>query len=83
MIRQRDVTQLHGWLTAIHTSRIVELVQFATGIERDRAEVEAALTTHWSNGPVEGHVNRLKVIKRQMDGRANFDLLRQRVLYRG
>jgi transposase len=83
MIRQRDPTELNTWLAAMQTSRILELAQFAAGIERDRAEVEAALTTHWSNGPVEGHVNRLKLIKRQMYGRANLDLLRRRVLYRG
>jgi transposase len=83
MLRQRDVTQLNSWLTAMHASRIVELAQFAAGIERDRAEVEAALSLPYSNGPVEGHVNRLKVIKRQMYGRANLDLLRRRVLYRG
>jgi transposase len=43
--------------------------------------VNAALRLPWSNGPVEGHVNRLKAIKRQMYGRANFDLLRLRVLH--
>jgi transposase len=47
---------------------------------RDQDAVFAALQTPWSNGPVEGHVHRLKLIKRQMYGRANFDLLRIRVL---
>ena len=51
------------------------------GLVRDQSEVLAALTYQWSNGPVEGHVNRLKMIKRLMYGRANFDLLRYRVLY--
>ena len=46
----------------------------------DEAAVKAALKYPWSNGPVEGHVNRLKTLKRQMYGRANFDLLRRRVL---
>jgi transposase len=63
-------------------SGIIELSHFATSIEQDRAEVIAALSYAWSSGPVEGHVNRLKMVKRQMFGRANFDLLRQRVLQR-
>jgi transposase len=50
------------------------------GIRRDEAAVQAAVTQTWSNGPVEGHVNRLKTIKRQMYGRAGFVLLRARVL---
>jgi len=52
---------------------------FADGLRRDRAAVEAALAMEWSNGPVEGLVNKLKVVKRAMYGRAKFDLLRQRV----
>jgi transposase len=43
--------------------------------------VRAALDLPWSNGQVEGHVHRLKLIKRQMFGRAKFDLLKKRVLY--
>jgi transposase len=54
--------------------------QRSDGIERDKAAVVAALMQPWSNGQVEGQVNRLKLIKRSMYGRANFDLLRQRVL---
>jgi transposase len=50
-------------------------------LRRDRAAVEAALAQAWSNGQTEGQVNRLKPIKRQMYGRARFDLLRQRVLH--
>jgi hypothetical protein len=45
-----------------------------------RREEATALTLPWSNGQTEGHVNRLKLIKRQMFGRAKFDLLRQRVI---
>ena len=55
--------------------------RFAEGIRQDEAAVAAALTADWSNGPVEGHVNRLKVIKRQMYGRAGLRLLRARVLH--
>ena len=57
-----------------------ELRSFALSLEADEKAVRAALATEWSNGQVEGQVNRLKTIKRQMYGRANFDLLRQRVL---
>ena len=60
-----------------------EFRTFATGLKSDYDAVEAGLTTPWSNGQLEGQVNRLKLIKRQMYGRANFDLLRQRVLYTG
>lgn len=53
---------------------------FAEGLRRDYAEARAALELPWSNGQTEAQVNKLKLIKRQMYGRANFDLLLQRVL---
>jgi len=56
------------------------LASFAKHLCRDEAAVRAALQYHWSNGPVEGNVHRLKLIKRSMYGRANFDLLRLRVI---
>jgi transposase len=56
------------------------LIWFANGIEQDRAPVEKAFESQWSQGQTEGQVNRLKLIKRQMYGRANFDLLRARVV---
>ena len=52
----------------------------ATRLVDDRAAVEAGLTQAWSNGQTEGQINKLKLLKRQMYGRANFDLLRRRVL---
>ena len=52
----------------------------AAGLERDRAAVAAALEYEWSSGPTEGHINRLKTLKRSMYGRAKFDLLRIRTL---
>jgi transposase len=55
---------------------------FTVGLRRDQAAVAAALSCEWSNGQTEGQINRLKTIKRQMYGRANFDLLRARVLHR-
>jgi transposase len=62
------------------SSACPELRRFAAGIRRDEAAVSAAVRGPWSNGPVEGHVNRLKMIKRQMYGRAGFVLLRARVV---
>jgi transposase len=56
------------------------LARFATSLERDEAAILAAMRLPWSNGQVEGQVHRLKLIKRQMYGRANFDLLRLRVV---
>jgi hypothetical protein len=54
---------------------------FAAGLRRDGEAVMTALSSEWSNGQTEGQINRLKMIKRQMYGRANFDLLRARVLH--
>jgi transposase len=69
------------WKTkACDSAAPAELRSFAQSLETDEKAVLAALATEWSNGQVEGQVNRLKTIKRQMYGRANFDLLRQRVL---
>lgn len=80
LVSQREAEGLEEWLKAAVASGIEELQSFAAGIERDKAAVVAALMLVWSNGQVEGQVNRLKLIKRSMYGRANFDLLRQRVL---
>lgn len=80
MLRQRQGQLLDDWLQEANTSGLPELRQFAAGIQRDKAAVQAGLTLSYSNGLVEGHINRLKLIKRSMYGRANFDLLRQRVL---
>jgi transposase len=80
MVRERRVEQLDGWLAAVATSQISELQPFVAGVRRDYAAVAAALRMAVSNGPVEGQVHRLKLIKRRGYGRAKFDLLRQRVL---
>jgi transposase len=80
MIRKKSSTTLGEWLTRGEASSDPDLRRFAEGIRRDEASVYAAVTERWSNGPVEGHVNRLKTIKRQMYGRAGFVLLRARVL---
>lgn len=81
MIRHHTSSMLDPWLTACATSQLSDFATFATGIRQDYAAVRAALTTPWSNGQTEGQVNRLKFLKRQMYGRANFDLLRLRVLH--
>ena len=77
IIRQRDVSAWLNWREAAIAS---PLVNFAKRLRRDEAAILAALQHPWSNGPVEGHVHRLKLIKRSMYGRANFDLLRLRVV---
>jgi transposase len=80
MARKRKAEAFDTWLEAVSASGLLDLQRFAAALKRDYDAVFAALSLHWSNGPVEGHVNRLKFIKRQGYGRANFDLLRQRVL---
>src|SRR3954470_9799866 len=80
MARERTGQGFDAWLTSATTSGIAELDRFARGLTEDRAAVEAGLTLEWSNGQTEGQVNKLKLLKRQMYGRANFDLLRRRVL---
>ena len=80
LIRKRSVKTLGEWLARGEASPDPDLRRFAEGIRRDEAAVLAAVTKRWSNGPVEGQVNRLKTIKRQMYGRAGFVLLRARVL---
>lgn len=82
LLRERDTTILDSWFHKAQEPGAPDMKSFANGIKRDYSEEKAALTHIWSNGPVEGHVNWLKMIKRQMFGRANFDLLRQRVLHR-
>ncbi len=81
MIWQRTGKPLETWLSLAEESALPELKSFAKGIRQDQAAVFAGLTLPWSNGPVEGHVNRLKLIKRSMYGRAKLRLLRQRVLH--
>ncbi len=82
MVAHRQVGVLHRWLQEAQESGIAELRSLAAGIYRDYDAVRAALTTEYSNGQTEGQVLRLKLIKRQAYGRAQFDLLRLRVLHR-
>jgi transposase len=75
----RTVTELHRWLDRARASGIELIRNFAYQLRRDILAVEAAVTEKWSNGPVEGQVNRLKTIKRQMYGWAGVELLRARL----
>ncbi len=82
LIRKQSSGTLTEWLSRAKASPCPEVRHFAEGIQRDESAVNAAITTRWNNGPVEGHVNRLKTIKRQMYGRAGFVLLKARVVSR-
>jgi transposase len=81
LIRGRLPGDLTAWLTRAEASSVAGLRSFARRLRQDEAAVRAGATVEWSNGPVEGQVNRLKVIKRSMYGRAGFDLLKARVLH--
>ncbi len=81
LMREHDVDGLYAWLHGTQACPIPELCRVATGMWLDRQAIEAAVTLEWSNGQVEGQVNRLKVLKKGMYGRAKIDLLRQRVLH--
>jgi len=80
MVRTRGGAALAEWLHAMEACDIPALRRFAEGIRSDEEAVQAGLTLPWSQGQLEGQVNRLKMLKRQMFGRAQLDLLRQRVL---
>jgi len=80
MISELQGDRLPQWIKAVRADDLPSLHTFANGLERDLAAVTAGLTLPWSSGVVEGHVNRIKMIKRQMYDRAGFDLLRKRVL---
>ncbi len=71
---------LRVWMMRARDSGIGSLSRFAAGLQKDFSAVVAAVETDWSNGQVEGQINRLKMLKRQMYGRAGFALLRARVL---
>jgi transposase len=81
MLRERRGEDLDAWLQAAFHTGIPELRTCVNTLRQDQAAVQAGLVLKWNNGVVEGHVNRLKFLKRSMYGRANFDLLRLRVLH--
>ncbi len=81
LVRNRNIELFDQWLSEAETLS-TKYKNFVKGLRRDYKAVRAAIETRWSNGQTEGQVNRLKFIKRQMYGRAKFDLLRARVLHR-
>ena len=80
ILRGGKVTTLHRWMEDARKTGIHSLVRFVRTLKQDLSAVESAVSKPWSNGPVEGHINRLKMLKRQMYGRAGIELLRARLL---
>ena len=80
LVRTRGGARLEEWINQATDSPFPELRGFARGLYGDFDAVKAGLTLHWSSGKVEGNVTRVKMIKRQMYGRAKLDLLRKRIL---
>lgn len=81
MLRARQADRLNPWMQAARDSGIKEMISFVAGIERDYDAVRAGLRLNWSQGPVEGTVNKIKTHKRLMYGRAGFKFLRQKMLH--
>ena len=81
IVRDHNGSALDLWLKICETADIPEFANFAAGLRQDYHAVRAGITLKWSNGQTEGQVNKLKMIKRQMYGRANLDLLRSRLLH--
>lgn len=81
LVRERAENSFDAWRESVGKNQIPEMQGFAESLMTDEVAVREGLKSEWSNGQVEGQINRLKMLKRQMYGRANFDLLRLRVLY--
>ena len=81
IVRKREGHRLQDWIKQVEASSFRDVKRFAAGLQRDKEEVLAGLTLVYSNGQVEGFVNKLKLIKRQGYGRASFPLLRLRMLH--
>ncbi|MNT27722.1 hypothetical protein D3C72_1633630 [compost metagenome] len=80
LMHRRSLRQFDRWLKRLSRCDAAEIRRFAQSLRADLPAVRAAFKLPWSNGQTEGHVNRLKFLKRQMYGRANIELLRLRVL---
>src|SRR4029453_11952621 len=80
LVRQRQPERLDPWLTRATASTLEAFQRFASGLQEDYKAIKAGVTLPWSPSPVEGHINRLKMLKRQMFGRARLDLLSRRFL---
>src|SRR5690606_362613 len=83
ILSERQAEALRSWLEGAGGSSLASLRGFARSLEQDMDAVMNALTLPWSNGPAEGHINKLKLLKRQMYGRAGIELLRRRCLAMG
>ena len=79
ILRAGKLATLHLWMERAQKTGIYALIRFVRTLNQDLGAVEAAVTEPWSNGPVEGQINRLKTLKRQMYGRAGIELLRARL----
>src|SRR5437899_1049826 len=80
LLREHQPEHLEPWLKRATMSTLEALQRFASGLRDDYEAIKAGVTLPWSTSPVEGHINRLKMVKRQMFGRAHLDLLRRRFL---
>jgi transposase len=80
LIRERQPEKFDAWLERARNSISSLFSRFAAGLDSDYHAVKAGITLETNNGPVEGHINRLKMLKRQMYGRAGLDLLTRRFL---
>lgn len=80
MLTGRLGSTLPAWIDAVDASQLPGLTGFALHLRRDLDAVTAGLTLDWSSGSIEGAVNRIKKIKRQLYGRAGFELLRKMIL---
>ncbi|WRZ87780.1 ISL3 family transposase [Streptomyces sp. NBC_01007] len=80
ILTTRTGQHLKEWVVSARAEELPGLHSFATGLEKDWGAVVQGLTSHWNSGPVEGRVNHIKMVKRQMFGRAKLPLLRKRVL---
>ena len=80
ILQNGKVATLHRWMGEAQASEIPSLRRFVRTLKQDIRAVEGAVLEKWSSGPVEGHINRLKTLKRQMYGRAGLELLRARLM---
>ncbi|MBF0236704.1 MAG: transposase [SAR324 cluster bacterium] len=83
LMMERKHHELENWLVRVESSQIEDLISFVKGVRKDQDAVTAAFELQWSNGPVEGQINRLKMIKRNTYDRAKLDLLEARLLLAG
>ena len=83
ILAQQKADKLDNWFKRAKQSHVTELISLAKSMQQDASAIVAACSLPWNQGQVEGQINRLKCVKRQMYGRAQFDLLRLRFLRAG